>query len=166
MQALQVAMSSGEVLFFENFHVRLVWQRSACVNGLSAQGSIFVKHAFLMRPGTALISIESGNVARVHGSIWAVCQTQPANQSTAPKCHTPSPGELRVLRRPVHGGCAGKPTHNLHPAAVPSPPLSGARSRVCKRGRIEAVSTNVVRHRPKPWHHCASPRLQRIWPNV
>jgi hypothetical protein len=69
LQALQVAMSSGEVLFFENFYVRLVWQRSACVNGLSAQGCMFVIHGILMRPGTALISIEFRNVVQVHGSI-------------------------------------------------------------------------------------------------
>ena len=159
-------MSSGTVLFFENFYAFCACQLSSCVNDLSGQGCMFVIHGILMRPGTALISIEFRNLERAHVSIKAVCQTQPANQSAAPKCHTPSPGELRVLRRSVRGGCAGMPTHNLHPAAVASPPLAGARSRVCKRGCIEAVSTNVVRHRPKPWLHCAPPKLLRIWQNV
>jgi len=163
---MQMAMSSGTVLFFENVYDFCAWHLSSCVNDLSGQGCMFVIHGILMRPGTALIGIKFRNVARAHGSIWAACQQQAANQSAAPKCHTPLSGELRVLRRSVRGGCAGKPTHNLHPAAVASPPLAGARSRVCKRGCIEAVSTNVVRHRPKPWHHCASPRLQRIWQNV
>jgi hypothetical protein len=159
-------MSSGTALFFEYFYGFLAWHLCACGNDLSGQGCMFFIHRILMRPGTALISIEFRNLERAHVSIKAVCQTQPANQSAAPKCHSPSPGELRVLRRAVSGGCAGKPTHNLHPAAVALPPLAGARSRVCKRGCIEAVSTNVVRHRPKPWRHGASPRLQRIWQNV
>jgi hypothetical protein len=159
-------MSSGTALFFENFHGLLAFEGTACVNSQAGQGCMFFIHGILMRPGTAPIGIKFRNVARAHGSIWAACQQQAANQSAAPKCHTPSSGELRVLRRSVRGGCAGKPTHNLHPAAVASPPLAGARSRVCKRRCIEAVSTNVVRHRPKPWHHRFLARRPSIRQNV
>jgi hypothetical protein len=83
-----------------------------------AKAAFFAFLTMGFKLGTALMGIEFWNVAHVHGSIWAVCHKQPANQSAAPKCHTPSPCGLSVLRRPTRVGCAGKPTHNKHPAAV------------------------------------------------
>jgi hypothetical protein len=40
-----VALSSGTVLFFENFHGHLVFEGRSCVNGLSVQGRFFVTQA-------------------------------------------------------------------------------------------------------------------------
>jgi hypothetical protein len=42
-------------------------------------------------------------VARLHCSIWLSVLRQPAHRPAAPKCHTPSPRGLPVLRRPASG---------------------------------------------------------------
>jgi hypothetical protein len=54
------------------------------------------------------------HVARRHCSIWLSVLRQPAFQSAAPKCHSPSPCELSVLRRPVLGwSLASQRTTNI-----------------------------------------------------
>jgi len=99
-------------------------------------------------------------------SIRAVCQKQPANQSAAPKCHSPSLCELSVLRRPVLGWSlasqrtAGSPQSWLR---HPCPALDVVRPTFATIG---AVTSNVLRHRPKPWHHRVLVRRPSIRQNV
>jgi hypothetical protein len=106
------------------------------------------------------------HVARRHRSIWLSVLRQPAFQSAAPKCHSPSPCELSVLRRPVLGwSLASQRTTNIPQSWLrhPCPALEVVWSTFAN---IEAVSSNVPRHRPKPWHHRVLARRPSIRQNV
>ena len=99
-------------------------------------------------------------------SIWAVCQKQPANQSAAPKCHSPSLGELSVLRRPVLGWSLASQRTTGIPQSWLRHPCPALEVVCLTLASIEAVSSNVLRHRPKPWHHRVLARRPSIRQNV
>ena len=90
---------------------------------------------------------------------WAV-SVLPAGHCAAPKCHTPSACWPLVLRQSARA-CNSWLRHQSLAARSRGirrhcPALEIAcRTLEC----IEAVTTNVVRHRPKPWHHRAMPRI-------
>jgi hypothetical protein len=77
--------------------------RSSCGNSFSVVGCFQFRHRPGFFSGPALKAAWCRHLARVRRSIWLSVRRQPAHRTTAPKCHTPSPCRLPVLRRPASG---------------------------------------------------------------
>jgi hypothetical protein len=158
-----VALSSGAVLFFENFHVHLVWLHRTCGNELSGQGRFSAAHAsaHVLMVGASLTngfatwrSAMAQSGCLTFGSLLANQRRQSAICQGLVNC-------------PSCGGQCGCSRWQANAQRT-------SRSRGYRHlwlalevvyftlASIEAVSIMVCRHRPKPWHH----RVLAIWPSI
>ena len=159
-------MSSGAVLFFENFHGHLSCEGPACGNGLAWHGSFFATHASLH------VLMFGASLANCFAT-WRTAIAQSGRLS----CGSLLTNQLRrsAIRQSF---VAGRPAAARVRQCALAGQRTAARSRgfrhrwlalevgIAKLEGIKAVTINVLRHRPKKSYIAALHRPLRIRQNL
>ena len=166
-----MALSSGEVLFFENFHGLLAFEGCTCVNGLSGQGRFFAAQAsaHVLMFGASLsnsFSTWRGFIAQSGCLSYGSLLTNQRRQSAILQC-TGGLSVLKAASASWHHAIKNQGTARKYSSNVASRWLQMARglsfgsreakvlfARLVSRGRISA--NNVHWHATAGNQSCSS----------